>query len=220
MSGLYASSNFGTVALNNFKKVLFVGVAIVAVTAVYVLINHINENRQEDARVKLYKAMNLIDDQGAEVSDEAVIKSLETVIPELGTTHASVDARYQLAEKYYKTKNYDKAISFGAHPSVATDFRLAITDSTSGSPVVSTHTGTYNWSRYSHQKWAFVVFNDGSQKCRFFANGTFLGETVITTPLTEDNFTKFVVPSAAIHRRIETLAEALSDSAAVAATAI
>ncbi len=115
---------------------------------------------------------------------------------------------------------YNKIISFGAHPSVATDFRLAVTDSTSGSAVVTTHTGTYNWSRYSHQKWAFVVFNDGSQKVKFFANGVFLGQGTFTTPLTADNFTKFVLPSAAIHRRIETLANALSDSQAVAATTI
>ncbi len=115
---------------------------------------------------------------------------------------------------------YDKVIAFGAHPSVATDFRLAVTDSTSGAAVVTTHTGTYNWARYSHQKWAFVVFNDGSQKCKFFANGVFLGQATFTTPLTEDNFTKFVLPAAAIHRRIETLAEALSDSQAVAATTI
>jgi len=117
---------------------------------------------------------------------------------------------------------YERTIAFGAHPAVATDFRLAISDdvTTPGVPVVYTHAGTYNWSRYSHQKWAFVIFNDGSQKCRFFANGTFLGEAVITGPLTADTFTKFVLPSAAIHRRIETLAEALSDSAAVAATTI
>ena len=115
---------------------------------------------------------------------------------------------------------YNKTITFGAHPSVATDFRLGVTDSTSGSAVVTTHTGTYNWSRYSHQKWAFVVFNDGQQKVRFFANGTLLGTGTFTTPLTADNFTAFVLPSAAIHRRIETLAEALSDSQAVAATTI
>ncbi len=115
---------------------------------------------------------------------------------------------------------YDKALAFGAHPSVATDFRLAITDSTSGAPVVYTHAGTHNWSRYSHQKWAFVIFNDGSQKCRFFANGTFLGETVISPALTEDNYTKFVLPQAALHRRIETLAEALTDDAAISATTI
>ncbi|MHA2064756.1 MAG: hypothetical protein ACXABY_10315 [Candidatus Thorarchaeota archaeon] len=117
---------------------------------------------------------------------------------------------------------YQRVIAFGAHPSVATDFRLAIADdvTTPGVPVVYTHSGTYNWARYSHQKWAFVIFNDGSQKCRFFANGTFLGETVITGPLTADNFTKFVLPSAAIHRRIELLAEALSDATATAATTI
>jgi hypothetical protein len=117
---------------------------------------------------------------------------------------------------------YERVIAFGAHPSVATDFRLAIADDVTspGVPVVYTHTGTYNWTRYSHQKWAFVVFNDGSQKCRFFANGTFLGETVIAGPLTADTFTKFVLPSAAIHRRIETLAEALTNEAAVAATTI
>jgi len=117
---------------------------------------------------------------------------------------------------------YERVIAFGAHPSVATDFRLAITDdvTTPGVPVVYTHAGTYNWNRYSHQKWAFVIFNDGSQKCRFFANGTFLGETVITGPLTADTFTKFVLPSAAIHRRIEILAEALSDETAIAATTI
>jgi len=115
---------------------------------------------------------------------------------------------------------YNKVIAFGAHPAVATDFRLGVSDTTSGSAVVTTHTGTYNWTRYAQQKWAFVVFNDGSQKCKFFANGTFLGTGTFTTPLTEDNFTKFVLPSAAIHRRIETLAEALSDSAAVAATTI
>jgi hypothetical protein len=39
---------------------------------------------------------------------------------------------------------YDRVIAFGAHPSVATDFRLAITDTTSGSAVVHTHAGTYN----------------------------------------------------------------------------
>lgn len=115
---------------------------------------------------------------------------------------------------------YERVIAFGAHPSVATDFKLAITDTTSGSAVVYTHAGTYNWSRYSHQKWAFVVFNDGSQKCRFFANGTFLGETTISPALTTDNFTKFVLPQAAIHRRIETLAEKLSDEAAISATTI
>lgn len=115
---------------------------------------------------------------------------------------------------------YDKMVAFGAHPAVATDFRLGVSDTTSGSAVVTTHTGTYNWTRYSHQKWAFVIFNDGSQKVKFFANGTYLGQGTFTTPLTEDNFTKFVLPSAAIHRRIETLAEALSDSQAVAATTI
>lgn len=115
---------------------------------------------------------------------------------------------------------YERVVAFGAHPSVATDFRLAIVDSTSGSPVVFTHSGTYNWSRYSHQKWAFVVFNDGGQKCRFYANGAFLGETTISPTLTEDNFTKFVLPQAAIHRRIETLAEKLNDSEAIAATTI
>jgi hypothetical protein len=115
---------------------------------------------------------------------------------------------------------YDRVIAFGAHPSVATDFKLAITDTTSGSAVVYTHAGTYNWSRYSHQKWAFVVFNDGSQKCRFFANGTFLGETTISPNLTADSFTKFTLPQAAIHRRIETLAEKLSNEAAISATTI
>lgn len=115
---------------------------------------------------------------------------------------------------------YDKVLAFGAHPSVVTDFRLAVTDSTSGIPVAHTHTGTYNWARYSHQKWAFVIFNDGSQKCRFFANGAFLGETIITPVLTADNYTKFVLPVSAIHRRIETLAEALDDSAAIAATTL
>jgi hypothetical protein len=55
---------------------------------------------------------------------------------------------------------------------------------------------------------------------RFFANGTFLGETTISPILTADSFTKFTLPQATIHRRIETLAEKLSDEAAISATTI
>jgi hypothetical protein len=115
---------------------------------------------------------------------------------------------------------YDKAIEFGAHPNISFN-KLAIVDAT-GFPSVNTYTHATDhvWTRYSHQKWAFVVFNDGSQKCRFFANGTFLGEVVISPALTEDNYTKFVLPQAALHRRIETLAEALTNDAAIAATTI
>lgn len=114
---------------------------------------------------------------------------------------------------------YNKALSFGAHPTL-TEFKLGVTDST-GATVVYTHSSTYNWTRFTHQKWAFVVYWDGgTQKIRFFANGTFLGETVASPALTADNYTKFALPVAAIHRRIEFLAEKLDDEAVAAATTI
>ena len=115
---------------------------------------------------------------------------------------------------------YEKTLSFGAHTTLS-QHKLAIIDSTQASPSIYTHSTLYDWDRYSHQKWAFVVYWDGgSQKCRFFANGTYLGETTISGGLTADNYTKFVLPQAAIHRRIETLAEALSDDSALSATTI
>jgi hypothetical protein len=115
---------------------------------------------------------------------------------------------------------YNKALSFGAHTTLTTD-KLAVVDSTPVTPVVYASPTDYNWTRYSHQKWAFAVYWDGgSQKIRFFANGTFLGETIATPVLTADNYTKFAMPAGALHRRIEVLAERLSDEAITAATTI
>jgi tetratricopeptide (TPR) repeat protein len=95
---------------HNIKLYLIIGSSIVLITALIVLVNTINNRREERARVQLYelsKTVGLLDEGKR---DEA-IKAIENEIPRLGLTNAGLEARYILAEIYYNTEDWTNAIT-------------------------------------------------------------------------------------------------------------
>lgn len=95
---------------HNIKLYLIIGLAVVLVTAIVVLVDSLNNRREERARGQLYelsKRVELLDENQRDVA----VKLIEEEIPRLGLTKAWLEARYILAEVYYNTGEWSKAIT-------------------------------------------------------------------------------------------------------------
>ena len=95
---------------HNVKLYLSLAVAIVLITVVVVTVNYFTSRREENARKVLYALGQKIQTVNPD-KPEDVTKMIEDVLPKLGNTNARFEAQYMLAEMYYNTKNWDKAIS-------------------------------------------------------------------------------------------------------------
>jgi tetratricopeptide (TPR) repeat protein len=95
---------------HNVKLYLSLAAVIVLITAVVVTVNHFTTAREESARKELYALGQKIQTVNPDKPEE-VTKMIEDVLPKLGSTKARFEAQYMLAEIYYNTKNWDKAIS-------------------------------------------------------------------------------------------------------------
>jgi len=94
---------------NNVKVYLMFSAVIVVVTLAYVLINHFANVRQDKAMTTFYQLSKGIREQNS--TDPSVnIGIIESKLKELGSSRAGVEARYMLAELYYETSQWDKAI--------------------------------------------------------------------------------------------------------------
>ena len=95
---------------HNIKLYLIIAIGVILVTAVVVLVDGLNNRREERARVQLYELSKRVGSL-EEVQRDAAIKMIEEEIPRLGLTKAGLEARYILAEIYYNTGDWGKAIT-------------------------------------------------------------------------------------------------------------
>jgi len=95
---------------HNVKLYLILASTIVLITAVVVSINHFTNTKEENGRKNLYLLGQKLQTVSQDKPEEA-IKIIETELPKLGNTKASIEAQYMLAEIYYNNKNWDKAAS-------------------------------------------------------------------------------------------------------------
>jgi len=94
---------------HNVKMYLAISGAIIAITAIVVVIKSINGSREEKARRTLYELTVKLQDVGVKTPDE-VIKTVTPVLDKLGNTNAGLEARYMVSEMYYEKGDWDNAV--------------------------------------------------------------------------------------------------------------
>ncbi len=95
---------------SNVKAYLVFSAIVVVITLGYVVINHISDKREENARTALFKMNANIKVMGSSNLGDH-IKIVEAELDKLGSTTAGMEARYMLAELYYSKGDWDKAIT-------------------------------------------------------------------------------------------------------------
>lgn len=96
---------------SNVKAYLTFSIVVVVITLAYVLVNHINDKREQKAMASLYildKQMKSMDS----VEPGDYIKLIETKLDELGSTRAGAEAKYMLAELYYKKLDWNNSAKY------------------------------------------------------------------------------------------------------------
>lgn len=96
---------------SNVKAYLVFSAVVVTITAAYVVVNHISDKREEQARTDFFKLNTSIRAMNSSNPDD-YIKVLESALDKLGSTTAGMEARYMIAELYYGKKDWDKSITY------------------------------------------------------------------------------------------------------------
>lgn len=94
---------------NNVKLLLTIAGTIIIATTLVVIYGSVREKRENTAFSELYDAENRIEKIEKNRTEEE-IKIYKGVLDKLADTRAAVEARYRLAEAYYKSQKWDEAI--------------------------------------------------------------------------------------------------------------
>lgn len=98
----------------NVKAYLTFSAVIVVITLAYVLIENVNDKREQKAMTVLYEVSKEMRSMGSS-NPEDYIKLIEGKLDQLGSTKAGMEARYMLAEFYYDKGDWEKAVTYYDH---------------------------------------------------------------------------------------------------------
>jgi tetratricopeptide (TPR) repeat protein len=95
---------------NNVKLLLGIGISIIAITAIFVVFNHVVEKREEKALNLLFSVNKQIEELDQNKNIEEIIKIMENVIIKMPNSNSKSIAYYYLAQLYYEFEKWDEAI--------------------------------------------------------------------------------------------------------------